>query len=492
MKRTISRYLAGILAVMFMITSGGPVEAVGQTAWDLRRSAPETEALEEEIPASEAPKDEAPGPEEEGSEDRDPAPEAEGPEEEEPVPEVEEPGPAVRTAGQEQMAGAVEVRITAGVPVKEAQEYQVELKGPAIGTQSQKAVLQPAAEDALDAPQASVRFPGLETGKYELKVSGSGYMTYTQTIQVDSLAYRVQLYTGETAVGSEKASPGLLAKGDLNGDGKLDEKDTDLLIDAIDAGEYKELYDLYGDGIVDLKDLNHLTRLMGNRKEAALEKFIPLDAADLTLTGGTLQAGSDMDRFLRGEGGLALSFSGEAAELEFDFEKYARTPVMEEILIGAPAESGNAITEGLIAIDTEDGRQLAGVISGSAFASQVAAAEKSLDVRIQGDGSIRIDLKGQIAVKKVTLRITKTANAKNLAEISSVEFVNDMESRIPDPEMNIPKNVKAVPGNKSFTVTWDRQNNVTAYELCIVSEGKTDYRRTTAASISIQQFQGEN
>ena len=45
-----------------------------------------------------------------------------------------------------------------------------------------------------------------------------------------------------------------------------------------------------------------------------------------------------------------------------------------------------------------------------------------------GEGSIVINLGGQIAVKKVTLRITGHIKPGNLAEISKVEFVNDMEN----------------------------------------------------------------
>lgn len=499
MKRTISRCLAGALAAVFVMTSRGPVQAAGPDLW---RTAPEAGISVTEDPGPEIPEEkevteipEVPEPEE---------PEAETPEAPEPpetetpkTPEPEEPKarettgdqePAAQSAGQDQMAGAVEVQITAGVPVHADQEFLVELKG--AEPASQKAVLKPAPEDALFAPQVFVRFPELKAGSYELRVSGSGYAAYTQTIQVDGLAYRIQLYTGEAVVGTEQAKPGLLAGGDLNGDGKLDGKDTDLLIDAIDAGRYQESYDLYGDGVVDLKDLNHLTRLMGNQAKATPEKFIPLEAADVTLMKGTLSSGSDSDRFLRGESGLLLSFGGDGAELTFDFGRYAEAPVMEEILIGAPKDSGHAITEGGIAIDTADGRQLYGAITGGASLSQVAAVERNFDVKVHADGSVSVDLKGQIAVKRITLRITKTADAGNLAEISSVRFVNDMESRIPEPEMNIPKNVKAVPGNKSFTVTWDRQNNVTAYELRIVSEGGTDLRRTTAVSMDVRQFQG--
>ncbi len=67
----------------------------------------------------------------------------------------------------------------------------------------------------------------------------------------------------------------------------------------------------------------------------------------------------------------------------------------------------------------------------------------------------------QIAVKKVTIKVTATSGGTNLAEISKVEFVNDMESRIPAPQMDIPQNLQVQTGSKTFTVTWDPAVNVT-------------------------------
>ena len=95
-----------------------------------------------------------------------------------------------------------------------------------------------------------------------------------------------------------------------------------------------------------------------------------------------------------------------------------------------------------------------------------------------------------MAVKKITITIKKASNAKNLAEISHVEFVNQMASRIPEPEMNIPVGVKTEAGNKTFTVSWTRQVNVTAYEVAVTCGGKTENRRTSGTSLEVLQFDG--
>ena len=48
--------------------------------------------------------------------------------------------------------------------------------------------------------------------------------------------------------------------------------------------------------------------------------------------------------------------------------------------------------------------------------------EPIIDLR---NGELCLNLNGMVAVKLVTLRITKTSGTKNLAKISSVEFLNE-------------------------------------------------------------------
>ncbi len=524
MKRTVSRFFAGLLsaAIIFSVACDtASAREQKQMVWQMPEEADETREAgrseeTDETPESGKPEetdempqagitDESDGaPEDQKAEDADleeSGPGTDSSDEESGLTELlntedEESlteRPLERAGGNDVMKGAVEVLITAGVPVEEAQKFQVTLNGGTDG--SQEAVLSGVETGEKKAPQTSVRFTGLEAGTYKLQVSGSGYLTYTQTVQVDGLAYRVQLYTGEAAVGTGTAKPGLLAKGDLNADGILDQSDIELLINAIDAGRYEEAYDLYGDGKTDLLDLNYLTRIMGESHEATLEKFIPLEASEMKLQGGTIQSGS-MEEFLQGKGGITLKTQEAVSEsrpleVSFDFQKYRQAPVMEEILVGAPWNPENGITEGTVLVETEDGKSLAGRFSGTGMSAVAAVQEKEFRIERKEDGSLHISLGGQIAVKKVTFRLTKTAGGKNLAEISKVEFVNDMGSRIPEPDMNVPTGVAADPGNKSFAVHWDVQPNVTAYEIRIESEGKTDYRKTTAVSATIQQFMGD-
>ena len=79
----------------------------------------------------------------------------------------------------------------------------------------------------------------------------------------------------------------------------------------------------------------------------------------------------------------------------------------------------------------------------------------------------------------------------SLAEISYVEFVNGMENKIPEPAADIPENLKAEAGNKSFVLTWDRCVNITGYQVMIEQGGKTETKNVTGNSLKVSSFKGK-
>lgn len=119
-----------------------------------------------------------------------------------------------------------------------------------------------------------------------------------------------------------------------------------------------------------------------------------------------------------------------------------------------------------------------GVLSISPAIRKLVSAAKAVpdkDEREKHAKAVVIDLKSQIPVKKVTIRITKTVAEKfgfsaNLAEISKVEFLNHMEDHIPEPELSIPDKLQGEPGDAQFSVTWHHQANVTGYEVWVKGE----------------------
>ncbi|MCC0631280.1 M60 family metallopeptidase [Clostridioides sp. ZZV15-6388] len=116
------------------------------------------------------------------------------------------------------------------------------------------------------------------------------------------------------------------------------------------------------------------------------------------------------------------------------------------------------------------------------------------------DSDIVINLGKQVAVKKITIKITATtANDRNLAEISKVEFLNNVYKEIPKPDMNIPKinkiSTSTAVGNEKVSFYWNNEVNVSAYELIldtIDSSGKvlsTKKLQTSKNTIDVRDIQ---
>ena len=66
-----------------------------------------------------------------------------------------------------------------------------------------------------------------------------------------------------------------------------------------------------------------------------------------------------------------------------------------------------------------------------------------------------------------------------------------MKDRIPPPAQNIPQNVSAQIGSKIFTLTWDKEVNITGYEVSITNNGKTEIIETTVNTLTVDEFNGK-
>lgn len=67
-----------------------------------------------------------------------------------------------------------------------------------------------------------------------------------------------------------------------------------------------------------------------------------------------------------------------------------------------------------------------------------------------------------------------------------------MKDRIPPPAQNIPQNVSAQIGSKIFTLTWDKEVNITGYEVSITNNGKTEIIETTVNTLTVDELMEKN
>lgn len=161
----------------------------------------------------------------------------------------------------------------------------------------------------------------------------------------------------------------------------------------------------------------------------------------------------------------------------------------EAITIVPPVNADSKITSGALTVtgraegEEEDGTFTVPFgeqpAAAAAYASRSIAAyapKEGNRTNIESNGTVVVDLGKKVAIKKVTIRITGNSKNNNLAEIAKVEFFDNFADRIGEPQLSIPtideEAIKCTSGeHKSLTVSWDKQENVSGYELSINGPG---------------------
>lgn len=403
--------------------------------------------------------------------------------------------------------GEINVYVSPALAIDSSVEFNAVLTGQNVN--DSKTILLSSNSQSVNENQdarnnSSAEFVGLEDGEYTLKITAPGFADYSQNIKVDGQAYAVKLMTGfAKGISYEENSPhpGVLVIGDVNDDGSVNENDKNSLIDIIDNGKTSEegfpLADLNGDGEINLVDLDYLAKGYNIDKDTAAvpEKSIPSSVISADVGKGTVFEGKLEDLFTGGEGVVLSAENGQPISqdnpLSFsvDIAQNGNASNADGIIISA-AEA-NPISKGLLDIVYEaDGQEYTAkaVIE---YGVHHLLDDESVTVTQDDEGNIEIDLGEQIAVKKVTISIYGMLNNNNLAEISQVEFLNGMENRIPEPEMDIPENLTAKAGSKQFSLSWDSCANVTGYEVMIKQGVDYEVVKVNGNSLSVTSFKGE-
>jgi len=279
---------------------------------------------------------------------------------------------------------------------------------------------------------------GLEKGTYTLTLSGDGYKSYTTSITIDQSSKRVSLSN----------TKGMFEAGDVNGDGVVDAKDITNLLQHM--GSKASIYDLNRDGVCDIADLNYITAILYGTKnsESVVNTAAIFTEKDLTVT-GVFQENATLNDLLTDQGSLLLSPKKEGdvskdnpieVTLEMKQPMKASELRLETGLEHIPLQMNIIIT---------DEKGLTRIIEKTYAPSEDIATftDKA------SANTIVIDLKGQIAIKKVTIQITETKK-DTLAEIAQVEFLNNVYESVPVPVVEKPTNVKVTTGSESATVTY--------------------------------------
>lgn len=347
--------------------------------------------------------------------------------------------------------------------------------------------------------KGSADMNGLEEGTYQLLISGGGFV-YSQDIEIQAANQQVRLVDMSAFIKESAAHPGTYAYGDVNGDGAVDGTDRTLLLDAVSETSEDLTYDLNGDGTVDLKDLQCFTYSYGTESiKATVTRTALIDETKVeakVAEGTELAQGNSVMDVLTGAGSISVKpVSDEVISEQNPVEISIDLSNQKELAVGgitiAPVQdSVNIIKGGSIDVTytDEDGEHTETLMidpRAAYFRSRAAAV-----VTQEPDGTLVVNLGKQVAVKRITIKVTDTGSTK-LADIGKVEFLNDMESRIPAPVMNIPENLTVSPGSKKFTLNWDAQQNVSGYEVEITYGGKTIVIPTSVNWLNVTSFGNE-
>ena len=341
----------------------------------------------------------------------------------------------------------------------------------------------------------------LAAGTYDMTITASGHLAYKQKVTItNGMITKLDLYNSHAVNEGLDAGKqhGIMAVGEINDDGVIDEKDADKMMDAIDAQSTDSSYDLNGDGAVNVGDLAYITANYGKNVQAKQVDVLSGEQVESKVETGKVEKGDIADLTAGKEDTVVqLAPKNEApiskenpVEVSLDIAESA-TAKVDGLLIAPPAGTNNLITDATIDVVDANNNTYQAVLTQAQTMSRDA---KLVTATQEKDGTIVVNLGQQIAIKKVTIKVTGAST--NLVDIAQVEFVNGMENRIPEPEKSVPelKEPKKLQAGMepAFSVSWTPQVNITGYEVMVSGGGKEEVFKTTATTLEVRSLSGSS
>ena len=360
---------------------------------------------------------------------------------------------------------------------------------------------------------SELNFENLAEDTYTIELSASGYQTYTQTFNVANNGQKIIVYTGFlNGYDYENTTnhPGVLQldtttayqKADLNGDQKVDTTDQNALIDALQAQSSALQYDLNDDQKVDLADLYDFLKKEALYQQdqatpaktypSAIEDELVIQANQIQASEQTQVASGNLADLIKEDNQTPVSLKPASEQaistenpVDVSFDLKGQTL---DSLVVQTSTTGNGIETGTVVVELENGETREFALDATL---NTKARSTQTSVGRDENGNFVINLGGQIAVKKVTIKVTKTSDSTNLAEISKVEFVNDTQNKIPEPEMSIPSGLKVTNGSNEFALSWNKEVNVSGYEVVVTANGQSQTYEAKENNLLITTFNGK-
>ncbi|WP_297713326.1 M60 family metallopeptidase [Clostridium sp.] len=339
-------------------------------------------------------------------------------------------------------------------------------------------------------------FNDLEIGTYSVEIEGKGYTkTVINDIKIDNSSKRIKVGTSDNKIVlSDNGTPdnenddiveyypGVFLAGQVNEGDTVTKEDYEAVKDAIKNKSNDLKYDINKDSKVDITDLTYIHKNIDKEKKSAV--IVETDAIidpnkvsiDLNTDKVTIGEGQNIKNILVGDGSkISLSTKGAdgADAPEISEENPIRIPINLSSTSSYSSNGNNTSMEKVVIKAPSATRPTSGsvVINNETYNYDESNVNKSVARTTAGEeiDEIVIDLGKQVAVSEITINVTGSRGSKNLAEITKVEFLNNVYKEMPKPNMNIPviNNFTSTTsvGNESMTIGWDHEANVTGYEI---------------------------
>lgn len=302
----------------------------------------------------------------------------------------------------------------------------------------------------------NIRGLAADGSDYKLTFAGSGFKTYT------SPALTLDKYSQGLIVGTGDAT---FTQGDLNGDGKVNEADIELVKAKLSTNDAAA--DLNGDGTVDISDLTMVTLATGATGEAKVYNTTLIAAkvvdtakvSEAITASGTVEVSDGDVASLFVDDGNAVTLSAAAGSSELalpiPITNDDKGVEMEQVEIVSPTTS--PLSAGTVVAELADGTTLE-----VPFNSQ---SDNVLAIQTRDDGrqTVVINLGKKVPVKKITIKIEVVDDQPVVVE--QIKFVQDIVPDNPAAEDVTVKNLTAKAGTKEVTLSWEAFPNITGYKI---------------------------
>lgn len=329
---------------------------------------------------------------------------------------------------------------------------------------------------------------GLPQGSYTLKFTGRGYRTFSQNVTLSDCAQHVTLGTGDATFTLGDAT---FTLGDVTGDGKVTAADRTAFNGVLGSTRDTDLatYDLNGDNAINIIDLAYVNRLTAAQGDATVLSTTLL-APPVNFTDARQEmanAGTTVD----GDLTSLLTDSTEPIQL---------TSETDEMILPIPFTNAVNAAEVKITTPHGDGEVQAGTVTVVDDHNNVTDYDfdytPPANVHAIGEGTdgakvITINLGKRVAVKKITITVTKTAGGE-YAAVETIQFLQDIVPDVPVAPNSVVKTstLKAEAGSECVTLRWGELPNVSGYKVLCWPQDKPESVKEVHVDVTTAKISG--